>query len=113
MKLVSLGTAGLLAALCGSTGAFARVAGNDFTTKPIPTASVSSSNASEAGNDSFLVVDKGEMGITADSQNPARSSSANSSVLKSVESSGTPADSSGVPVPRAGWISFFGLVGVI
>jgi hypothetical protein len=69
-------------------------------------------NPDRAINDSFLVVDKGGLGAESFSSND--SGAAHSRLgQKSAESSGNPAETSGVPMPRAGWISFFGVVGVI
>jgi len=91
---------------------------NKSTIETIPTVSLSPSNPQAAvtlksfgSHDSFLMVDKSnqdmidspmnDRGVFLDADH------------KSVESSGNPADSSGVPTPRAGWVSFFGLLAVI
>jgi hypothetical protein len=118
MKSIAFGTAGLVLALSGSLMASAPTPANVSPMQTVPVVSlppskplVNSADNSFGSNDSFLVVDKGELDLTDSSMNN-RGANQNAD-HKSVESSGNPADSSGVPMPRAGWISFFGLLFVI
>jgi hypothetical protein len=116
MKSVVFGTAGLVFALCGSLRAGVSSSsvpnsGSNANPLPVPTITFSQSGLqSNNTEDSFLVVDKGGSNLADD---PASDPGEQDANRKSEESSGHPADSSGVPMPRAGWISFLGVLGVI
>jgi hypothetical protein len=118
MKSFVIGTAGLVLALSCSLSASTPSPGNTSTVESIPAVSLSPSSPqanstlnSFGSTDSFPVVDKNEQ----DMMNSAMNDHGVNQYAdhKSVESSGSPSDSSGVPMPRAGWISFFGLLVVI
>ena len=118
MKSVAIGTVGLVLSLGGSLLASAPNPQSNSAIQSTPTVSLSPSNPLTDGTpnsfgsrDSFLVVDKNEQDMM---DFPMNDRGVNPYAYhKSVESSGNPADSSGVPTPRAGWISFFGLLFVI
>jgi hypothetical protein len=118
MKSVAIGTAGLVLALSGSLLASAPGPENNSAIESTPAVTLPPSNPlakdtlnSFGSTDSFLVVDKNEQDMM---DSPMNDRGVNQYAdHKSVESSGNPSDSSGVPMPRAGWISFFGLLFVI
>jgi hypothetical protein len=113
MNRVAFGTAGLILLLTSSAGAFVSAGSDDSSVNRLLAANISPAiaPADPLTNDQLLVVDDR-------AHNSAYFSSGNAeSMLRtnhgSAESSGSPAETQGVPTPRAGWISFFGLLGVI
>ena len=116
MKSVAFGTAGLALSLCGSAMGYTPNPEISSVVQQNPGKLISPSKPQGNGTDnSFLVVDNwqqvGAQGLT---NSPFGNRGVTSTAdQRSVESSGNPADSSGVPVPGAGWISFCGVLGVI
>jgi len=112
MRSFAAGTMGLTLILCGSRGA---VGADAPSAEPIVQVSPSAlSQSAGSANDidhSFLIVDKGESDAAEARQGDQGVGP--SGDFKSVESSGNPTDATGVPVPRAGWICFLGVLGVI
>jgi hypothetical protein len=113
MKSIGLGTAGLVLALSASALASTPAPTNAAPAVPVVTLSPTKPliDNSFGSQDSFLVVDKSDQDFV-DSATSDRGVTQTGG-KKSVESSGNPVDTSGVPMPRAGWISFFGLLAVI
>jgi hypothetical protein len=118
MKSVAVGTAGLVLALSGPPLAAAPDPENNSAVESTPVVSLSPANPQADGTlnsfgagDSFVLVDKSERDMMDSPMNDR--GVIQTADHKSVESSGNPADSSGVPTPRAGWISLFGLLAVI
>jgi hypothetical protein len=116
MKSIAFGTAGLAMVLIGPAGAIAPGAAiNPSINLPNNTPAISlapaKSDSNRATHDSFPSVNNSERDVT-------RVASDDSSVTRNAgnqlaESSGSPAETSDVPMPGAGWISFFGVAGVI
>jgi hypothetical protein len=116
MRSFAVGTMGLALIFCGSMeAARADAPSAEPSIHVSPEALAQSTGSASDMDHSFLIVDRGVNKGESDAVDARQGDQAvgTNGNFKSVESSGNPTDAAGVPVPRAGWIGFFGVLGVI